>query len=152
MSSMDQTKQVTTAIREWLDQNNQARETADGIVVARATKALQEVAQWLVHVKQGHARVRTEVMPLLLTIDVLIALSANVNALYQASRPLAHDLVRFLRSMEESIRTQLGDYTGTPVPQRSLAHDAVEDEHLAKPAPVAPTPAPPTPQLKLVLS
>jgi len=147
---MNQTPAITTAIRAWLDANNHARETGDSIAAARTEPALKEVAQWIVHVKQGHARVPATTMPLLLTIDILIALNAHVNPLYQASRPLAHSLVRLLRAVEEDVRAKLSAVTGTPVPPRSTAHDAVEDALLEKPAPVAPEP--PQPQLKLVLS
>ena len=148
-SPVNQTKQIATAIREWLDANNHARETGDPIAAARTEPALKAVAQWIVHVKQGHARVPQGTMPLLLTIDIMIALSSHVNPMYAASRPLAHSLVRLLRATEEDIREKLAAVTGAPVPPRSTAHDAVEDALLEKAAPVV---EPPQPQLKLVLS
>lgn len=148
MSAMNQTSQITSDIRTWLDANNRARETKDPIDVARSASAMKAVGQWVEHVKRGHAQVRREAIPLMLLIDSMIALGPSVPPLFAAHRPLAHQLVRFLRSMEEEIRVQLGVVTGTPIPERSRAHDVAEDEALSAPLPADER----IPQPKLVLS
>lgn len=143
-----QTSRITTNIRTWLDANNKARESKDQVDVARAGQAMKTVGEDLAFCKRGQMKVHQEAMPLLLLVDSLFAVSTQVQPLFAADRPTAHDLVRFLRGLEDTVRRELGSYTCEAVPARSTAHDEEEDKAFSAPAPPRPVSSAP----KLILS
>jgi hypothetical protein len=130
--SFDQTSQVLGAIRVWFDSMNAARATGDEIAAARANKASQAVAEWATHVQRGHARVQDRAAPLLVVVFALLALTGHVAPLYAARRPLALELVRTIRKLEETAREMFNEAAmdGGPVAARSTAFDAKEDQAL----------------------
>lgn len=140
-----QTSRITTNIRAWLDANNRARETKDPVDVARAGQAMKAVGEDIAFCKRGQMKVHPQTMPLLLLVDSLLAVSAQVQPLFAADRPTAHHLVRFLRDLEDTVRRELGSHTCDAVPPRSTVHDEEEDKAFS-------APAPPRPAAGLILS
>lgn len=143
------TKTLYEATRIWLDATNKVRETRDRIDAARASQAMAALVDVMKTIQTGHLRIHEDAAPLLISLDTTFLLVAHVNRLWSVSRPMAHELARFVRKLEETLRAQLATVTGEEVPARSTSHDAIEDEALSEPAPDGP-PSPSRP--KLVLS
>lgn len=147
----DQTKKIANDFKAYFEAVNQARRTKDPIDMKRAERAGQTVAEQLEHVKRGHMRVRDQAFPLLLAADAYFGISAYVPPLWQASRPLTHDLVRLVRTFEDRLRLMLATLTGDDVPPRDTSHDATEDLALSAPDGTDPN-ANMKPKSKLILS